>query len=54
MHTLDEHNNENKSEIARLKNELKDAMIQLEGYKRMVEIAEEELKIPIRKKYNTK
>jgi transposase len=41
-------------EIAQLKRALEDAKIQLEGYKRMVEIAEQELKIPIRKKYNTK
>lgn len=41
-------------ELLRLKRELEDAKIQLEGYKRMVEIAEQELKIPIRKKYNTK
>ena len=41
-------------ELIRLKRELEDAKIQLAGYKRMVEIAEQELKIPIRKKYNTK
>lgn len=42
------------AEIDRLKRELEDAKILAEGYKRMVEIAEQELKIPIRKKYNTK
>ncbi|MFN8438832.1 MAG: transposase [Cytophagales bacterium] len=45
---------ENTSEVDRLKRELEDAKIQLEGYKRMIEIAEDELKIPIRKKYDTK
>ncbi len=43
-----------RSEIERLKKELQDAKIQVEGYQRMIEIAETELKIPIRKKYNTK
>ena len=42
------------SEIAKLKKQLEDTQIQLEGYKRMIEIAENELKIPIQKKYNTK
>jgi transposase-like protein len=46
--------NLNQSEIERLKRELEDAKLQAQGYKRMIEIAEEELKIPIRKKYNTK
>ena len=45
---------ENTSEVDRLKRELEDAKIQLEGYKRMIEIAEDGLKIPIRKKYDTK
>jgi transposase-like protein len=45
---------ENISEIVRLQKELIDAKIQLEGYQRMIEIAENELKIPIRKKSNTK
>lgn len=45
---------EDNLELTRLKKELEDAQIQLEGYKRMIEIAENELKIPIRKKYNTK
>lgn len=37
-----------------LKKQLEDAKILLEGYQRMIEIAEKEFKIPIRKKYNTK
>ena len=42
------------SEIATLKKELEDAKLLAEGYRRMIEIAEQELKIPIRKKPNTK
>lgn len=42
------------SEIAALKKELEDAKLLAEGYRRMIEIAETELKIPIRKKPNTK
>lgn len=42
------------SEIARLKRELHEAQIKAEGYRRMIEVAEEELKIPIRKKSSTK
>jgi transposase-like protein len=41
-------------QIAQLKRELEDAKLQAEGYKRMIEIAESELKITIRKKPNTK
>jgi transposase len=41
-------------QIALLKKELEDAKLLAEGYKRMIEIAETELKIPIRKKPNTK
>ena len=41
-------------EIVRLKRELQEAQLKAEAYQRMVEIAEEELKIPIRKKYSTK
>ncbi|MGN6533795.1 MAG: hypothetical protein ACTHK0_18790 [Ginsengibacter sp.] len=40
--------------IELLKKELEDAKLQAEGYRRMIEIAESELKIPIRKKPNTK
>jgi transposase-like protein len=42
------------SEIAALKKELEDAKLLAEGYRRMIEIAEQELKIPIKKKLNTK
>ena len=42
------------SEIAALKKELEDAKLLAEGYRRMIEIAEQELKISIRKKLNTK
>lgn len=41
-------------QIEFLKKELEDARIQAEGFRRMIEIAEAELKIPIRKKPNTK
>ena len=41
-------------QIEHLKRELEDARMLAEGYKRMIEIAETELKIPIRKKPNTK
>lgn len=41
-------------QIELLKKELEDAKLQAEGYRRMIEIAETELKIPIRKKLNTK
>ena len=41
-------------QIVQLKKELEDAKLLAEGYRRMIEIAEEELKIPIRKKHNTK
>jgi hypothetical protein len=41
-------------QIAQLKKELEDAKLLAEGYRRMIEIAEQELKIPIRKKRNTK
>jgi len=40
--------------IALLKKELEDAKLLAEGYRRMIEIAETELKIAIRKKPNTK
>jgi transposase-like protein len=41
-------------QIAQLKRELEDAKLLAEGYRRMIEIAETELRIPIRKKPNTK
>ncbi len=41
-------------EIDLLKRALEDSKLQAEGYRRMIEIAEAELKISIRKKLNTK
>ena len=41
---------EDLSEIARLKKELLEAKIKAEGFERMIEIDEEQFKIPIRKK----
>ena len=41
-------------QIEFLKKELEDTKLLAEGYRRMIEIAESELKIPIRKKPNTK
>lgn len=41
-------------QIMLLKKELEDAKLLAEGYRRMIEIAEVELKIPIRKKPNTR
>jgi transposase-like protein len=40
--------------IEQLKKELEDAKLLAEGYRRMIEIAESELKIPIRKKPSTR
>ncbi|MGI8600189.1 MAG: hypothetical protein ACR2KB_13125 [Chitinophagaceae bacterium] len=41
-------------QIESLRKELEDSRLLAEGYRRMIEIAESELKIPIRKKRNTK
>lgn len=41
-------------EIAKLQKELEDSKLLAESYKKMIEIAEKELKIDIRKKSNTK
>jgi hypothetical protein len=41
-------------QIELLKKELEDAKLLAEGYRRMIELAESELKIPIRKKLNTR
>jgi hypothetical protein len=41
-------------EVAHLKKELEDARLLAEGYRRIIEIAEAELKVPIRKKHNTR
>lgn len=40
--------------ILQLKKELEEAKLLAEAYRRMIEIAETDLKIPIRKKYSTK
>jgi transposase-like protein len=45
---------ENTSTDASLQKQLEDALLLAEGYKRMIEIAEQEFKISIRKKSNTK
>ena len=45
---------EEQKQIALLQKELEDARLLAEGYRRMIEIAETELKIPIRKKPNTR
>ena len=45
---------EEQKQISLLKKELEDARLLAEGYRRMIEIAEQELKISIRKKPNTK
>ena len=45
---------EDQQQIEFLKQELEDAKLLAEGYRRMIEIAESELKIPIRKKPNTR
>ena len=44
----------NRQEVAQLKKELEDAKLLAEGYRRIIEIAEAELKVPIRKKHNTR
>lgn len=41
-------------EIELLRKELENARLQVEGYRRMIDIAEKELKVSIRKKSNTK
>ena len=45
---------EEQKQIEILKKELSEAKMLAEGYRRMIEIAESELKVPIRKKPNTK
>ena len=44
----------NRQEVAQLKKELEDARLLAEGYRRIIEIAEAELKVPIRKKHSTR
>ena len=45
---------EEQKQVKLLQKELEDARLLAEGYRRIIEIAEQELKIPIRKKPNTK
>jgi len=45
---------QDQQKIELLKKELEDAKLLAEGYRKMIEIAESELKIPIRKKPNTR
>lgn len=45
---------EEQKQIKLLQKELEDARLLAEGYRRIIDIAEQELKIPIRKKPNTK
>lgn len=47
-------NQEQDAAIIRLKKELEDAKLQAEMYRRIIEKAEQELKIKIRKNFNTK
>ena len=47
-------NDENSDEVKRLKRELEDAKLKAEAYLRVIEIAEKELNLAIRKKSNTK
>jgi len=52
--SLPEHASNDSGEIKRLKKELEDAKLKAEAYLRIIEIAEKELNLPIRKKSNTK
>ena len=47
-------NSEKNKTVEKLKRELEDAKLLAETYRRMIELAEQELKISIRKKSNTK
>jgi len=47
-------NSEKDETVEKLKKELEDAQLLAETYRRMIEVAEQELKISIRKKSNTK
>jgi hypothetical protein len=40
--------------IMELERALEDAQLRAEGYRKMIELAEKELKIPIKKKWSTK
>lgn len=52
--TTDKSPEELKEEVSQLQKQLKEAQLKAEGYKLMIEIAEKELNIPIRKKSDTK
>lgn len=52
--TVSPTNPKNQESVDKLKRELDDAKLLAETYRRMIEVAEEELKISIRKKSNTK
>ena len=54
MAAQDENTKELLLKIKQLERSLEDAELTAEGYSRMIDIAERELKISIRKKYNTK
>ena len=54
MAAQDENTKELLLKIKQLERSLEDAELKAEGYSRMIDIAERELKISIRKKYNTK
>lgn len=47
-------NNDSEKSISDLKQELQEAKLLAEAYRKMIEIAEHEFKIPIVKKFNTK
>ena len=54
MASQDENTKELLLKIKRLERSLEDAELKAEGFSTMIDIAERELKISIRKKYNTK
>jgi transposase-like protein len=54
MAAQDKNTHELLLKIKKLERSLEDAELTAEGYSRMIDIAERELKISIRKKYNTK
>ena len=54
MPAQDENTKELLLKIKQLERSLEDAVLKAEGFSKMIDIAERELKISIRKKYNTK
>ena len=54
MAAQDENTQELLLKIKRLERSLEDAELKAEGFSKMIDIAERELRISIRKKYNTK